>query len=188
MLSDAEEQQLITQVQKSPEAFRQLYRAYFPRIFAYVAYRVGSKQDTEDLVADIFLAVLRNIASFDYRGSGSFAAWIFRIAQNHVSQFYRQQQGRQEIALDDMPPIADGKLSIDGQIIIKERFQLLRKLIDTLTPRRQEIVRLRYFAGLRNQEIAQLIGIHEKSVASHLTRAIDDLQRLYQQSGEPSHE
>lgn len=188
MLSDHEEQQLLEQVHQQPDAFRQLYRAYFPRVFAYVAYRVGSKQDSEDLVADIFLKVLENINGFDYRGAGSFRAWLFRIAQNHVNQFYRNRNKAQLIPLDDLPTMSDNSLSMDKQLVSKEQFQHLRSLIENLSPRRQEIIRLRYFAGLRNQDIAQLIGIHEKSVASHLSRALDDLQQYYEQSGEKSHE
>lgn len=44
-------------------------------------------------------------------------------------------------------------------------------------PLLQEVVALRFFAGLRNHEIAAVQGIHERSVASHLCRALDDLQR-----------
>jgi len=188
MLSDAEEKQLLEQIHTAPDIFRQLYRAYFPRVFAYVAYRVGSKQDTEDLVSEIFIKVLQHIDSFEYRQTGSFRAWLFRIAHNHVNQFYRQNGKTTFIPLDDIPTIADTSQSMDGQVISQERFQQLRQLIGTLSPRRQEIIRLRYFAMLRNQEIATLIGIHEKSVASHLSRAIADLQRLYEQAGELTHE
>ncbi len=74
MLSDVEEKQLLDQVRTNPDVFLQLYRAYFPHIFSYVAYRVGSKQDTEDLVSDIFVKVLKHIDSFEYRQSGSFRA------------------------------------------------------------------------------------------------------------------
>ena len=188
MLSDAEEKQLLNHIHSDPDVFRQLYRAYFPRVFSYVAYRVGSKQDTEDLVSEIFIKVLKHIGSFEYRQSGSFRAWIFRIAHNHVNQFYRQHHKTIHIPLDDIPTVVDTNQSVDGQVISKEQFQHLRQLIDTLSPRRQEIIRLRYFAMLRNQEIAELIGIHEKSVASHLSRAIADLQGLYEQEGEPIHE
>ena len=188
MLSDTEEKQLLQQIHIEPEGFRQLYRAYFSHVFAYVAYRVGSKHDTEDLVSEIFLKVLKHIGSFEYRQAGSFRAWLFRIAHNQVNQFYRQDRKTTLIPLDDIPTIADTTISIDKQVISKEQFQHLRQLIDTLSPRRQEIIRLRYFAMLRNQEIATLLGIHEKSVASHLSRAIADLQRLYEEEGDPIHE
>jgi RNA polymerase sigma factor (sigma-70 family) len=52
-------------------------------------------------------------------------------------------------------------------------------MIETLSPRRQEIIRLRFFAGLRNQEIAAVLGLDERTISAHLCRALEDLQAKY---------
>ena len=52
----------------------------------------------------------------------------------------------------------------------------MRKLIETLSPRRKETILLKYFAGLRNQEIAHLLSLDERTVASHISRGLADLQ------------
>lgn len=90
-LSPDEERDLIAEISKNPDAFRVLYRHYFARIFAYIAYRVGREQDAEDITADVFMRVVSKIQQFDYRGEGSFAAWIFRIAYNASQEFHRQK-------------------------------------------------------------------------------------------------
>ncbi len=54
-------------------------------------------------------------------------------------------------------------------------------MIETLSPRRQEVITLRFFGELRNQEIAEILSLDERTVASHLCRAIEDLQNKYQQ-------
>ena len=69
----------------------------------------------------------------------------------------------------------------------------MRWLIGSLSPRRQEIVTLKFFGDLRNTEIAQVLGLDERTVASHLCRGLADLHRLYketffQREGEVSHE
>ena len=90
------EQLLVARARHDPDDFRELYREYFPRVYAYVAYRVGTVQDTKDLVSDTFLKAVENVSRFDYRGMGSFAAWLFRIAHNVVSDFCCQRGRRQE--------------------------------------------------------------------------------------------
>ena len=51
---------------------------------------------------------------------------------------------------------------------------------DGCKPRRREIVLLRFASGLRNQEIARVLNLDERTVASHLCRALEDLQQQYQ--------
>ena len=69
----------------------------------------------------------------------------------------------------------------DALLLQKERFLRLQEMLHTLSPRRQEIISLRFFGGLRNQEIAEVLGLSEKTVASHLCRGLDDLQTKYRQ-------
>jgi RNA polymerase sigma-70 factor, ECF subfamily len=168
----------IERAKRDPEAFRALYQHYFPRVFGYVAYRVGRAQDAEDITAEIFMRVVEHIDQFIYRGEGSFAAWLFRIAYSQVADFYRRTPG-QEVSLDELPDIRGDHPSPDSIMMQKEKFAQLRTFIQGLSPRRQEIVTLRFYGGLRNQEIAEVLGLDERTVASHLSRALEDLQRQY---------
>ncbi|MBC8099388.1 MAG: sigma-70 family RNA polymerase sigma factor [Armatimonadetes bacterium] len=174
-----DEQTLIEQAKHNPEAFSALYDVYFPRVYAYIAYRVGRKTDAEDLTADVFMRVVRALKGFEYRTDNAFAAWVFSIAHNAVVQFYRRLPPP-ALSLDDVPHIQGSAHSPESLYADQERFKHLHAMIKTLAPRRQEIVTLRYFAGLKNREIAQVLGLDERTVASHLSRALDDLQRGYE--------
>src|SRR5215510_12954276 len=101
----SDEQQMIQEARHDPTAFRALYRRYCPRVYAYVAYRVGRAADAEDLTADIFLKVVEGLPRFEDRGEGAFAAWLCRIAHNAVGQFYRQRYVSAEMSLDELPDI-----------------------------------------------------------------------------------
>lgn len=188
LFSADHERQLVERSGHNAQAFRQLYQRYFPRVYAYVAYRVGRVWDAEDLTAEIFLKVVQSLAQFEYRGEGSFAAWLFRIAHNTVTQFYRQQHAADPLSLDELPDLQSDDLSPDETLLRKERFLRLRTQIKRLAPRRQEIVMLKFFAGLRNQEIAAVLELDERTVASHLCRAIEDLQRHYADEIDWKHE
>jgi RNA polymerase sigma factor (sigma-70 family) len=174
------ERLLVERASRQPEAFRELYRHYLPRVYAYVAYRVGKEQVAEDLTSETFLSVVEHLHDFEHRHEGAFAAWIFRIAQNKVNQFFRRNHRHQNaVPLDALPEIASLELLPADVLSRKERFVMLSGLIEQLSPRRQEVVRLKYFAGLRNIEIAALLDLDERTIASHLSRALADLQNHY---------
>lgn len=179
-LSPEEERDLLQRLSQDPEAFRALYQQYFPRVYAYVASRVGREQDAEDIVADIFMKVVEAIKRFEYRGAGSFAAWLFRIAHNEVAQFYRQSyQTGASIALQDAPTLHSDLPQPDEALQQKERVTRLQQMVNGLSNRRREVISLRFFAELRNQEIAEVLELDERTVASHLCRGLEDLQRTY---------
>jgi RNA polymerase sigma-70 factor (ECF subfamily) len=180
-LSSSEERAIIEHLPKSPEGFRVLYQHYFPRVFAYVAYRVGSKQEAEDITADIFLKIVEAIGRFEYRVEGSFATWVFRIAHNTVQQFYRVAHRRPTVLIDDLPEIRSHELLPDEMMLRKEQFAQLRIALDQLTPRRKEIITLRFFGGLKNHEIATILQLDERTIASHLCRGLEDLKRNYKE-------
>jgi len=174
-----QEKEWLARAPEDPQALKRLYEHYFPRLYAYVSYRVGRVQDTEDLVAETFLKAIEKIDSFEWRHKNSFAAWLFSIARNLISNFYRQEQSWETVPLDELPNLQASELLPENVVLQKEKFQRLRKLIGTLTPRQQEIITLRFFGGLRNREIAEVLGIDERTVAAHLCRGLETAHRKY---------
>ncbi|MFL5732918.1 MAG: RNA polymerase sigma factor [Chloroflexia bacterium] len=187
---------LVEAAQQDPRAFEQLYDRYLPRLYAYVAYRVGRAQDCEDLVANTFLKAVEALDRFEWRRSGSFAAWLFRIALNEVTDYHRRNRmAARHLPLDELPDLRAGDLAHsdlfpqpEDALLRKETFAHLRALLATLPPRRQDIITLRFFGGLRNSEIALALGLDERTVASHLCRGLKDLHRLYLQDTVPNME
>lgn len=182
-LTPRKERQLVARAKRDSEAFRELYRAYFPRIYAYIAYRVGRVQDTEDLTAETFLKAVEGLARFHWRGAGSFAAWLFRIAHNLVANFYRAADHDPAPIPPAQLPAIPASAGLPGDALArKELAAELRRLLTALSPRQQEIITLRFFGGLRNQEIAVMLDLDERTVAAHLSRGIRRLQTLYEEA------
>lgn len=174
------EKLLVERALENPEAFQELYDYFFPKIYAYIGYRIDRVEDVEDLVAETFLKVVTNLVAFQWRGNGSFGAWLFRIAHNLVSNFYRQcKQSDNLISLEEMPKLEASAPLPEDITLQKEKAVFLKKLIRNLSERRQEIIILKFFGCLRNNEIAEILELDERTVASHLCRGLDDLHRLY---------
>lgn len=185
-LSAQQEQKLLAQAPHNPAAFQTLYHHYFPKVYAYVSYRVGRVAETEDIVSDVFLRVVEQLATFEWRGDGSFAAWLFRLAHNRVADFFRRSRAQTTpLPLEALPDIAAHEALPGEALLRKELFGQLRALLETLSPRRQEIITLKFFGGLRNRDIAELLGLDERTVASHLSRGLAELQQKVAQTIAP---
>jgi len=186
------ERAYIQEARRNPRAFVHLYDHYFPRIHAYVRYRVHGQQDAEDIIAEVFLKAIRRIRSFKWRHENSFAAWLFRIAHNRIVDYYRRR-GQVEIVEMALNPgesasgngsksaaaLTSCALRPEEALTQQETFQQMRSLIETLSPRRREVITLRFFGGLRNKEIADILDLDERTIASHLSRGLRDLRARY---------
>lgn len=169
-----QERILIQETLSDPQKFRVLYRLYFPRIYAYVAARINEKTDVEDTISDIFIKAFKSLRQFT---GDSFAAWLFGIARNAIYDFYRRRGHSVTEELSDNYYSDD---PLPEAIVVQAEAQArVLRLIHTLPPRRQEIIVLKFFSGLKNHEIAEVLNLDEHSVASHLSRALKDLYERF---------
>jgi len=173
---------------QTPAEWEALHRAILPRLYAYIAARVPAPQDAEDLVSEVFLKAVRGRFLFNGRHEFSLAAWLFTIARHAISDFYRRAGPEPEALEDDVLAAHVAQPTPEAAVLQAERRAELLGLIRALPARRREIVALRYFGGLRNQEIAAVLGLGERTVAAHLSRALRDLYAAYRQIEEKSHD
>jgi RNA polymerase sigma-70 factor (ECF subfamily) len=154
-----------------------LYDGLFPGIYAYTRMRMPTTADAEDIVSETFLAVVNGLAKFQWSWPGSFRAWAFQIARNHIADFYRRDGRRQEDPAMDRPGSVFTEASaLEDVAIQNESLQLLLTKIEAMSPRRREVLLLRYFGGLRNREIASTLSLDERTVSAYLSRALAELQ------------
>jgi RNA polymerase sigma-70 factor (ECF subfamily) len=172
-ITSTQEQALIARAKRQDEdAFRKLFDAYFPAIYAYIASQADRQQDAEDIVQNAFSKVVAGLPNFDYRGAGSFRAWLFQIASSQINDFYRKhKRANGHIPLDSLPELR-------SQSMPAEEIADLNMLIDRLSPRRREVMQLKQ-QGLSNQEIAQKLDLDERTVSSHFRKGLKDLAKLY---------
>jgi RNA polymerase sigma factor (sigma-70 family) len=152
--------------------YAELYRQYLPRIHNYIRLRV----DGEDLAQDLTAAVFERAVSRQHtlRRREAFGAWLFRIARNVVAGYYRGLKPTVPLALTDEQPADDpGPVEL---LMHREEVARLRAALVTLSEREQEIIRLKFGAGLGNQEIAKVIRLRAGHVAVLLYRALRKLR------------
>jgi RNA polymerase sigma-70 factor, ECF subfamily len=167
-----QERRLIEAAQSDPSRFAELYENNFHRVYAFVARRVGSRDEAQDVTAEVFHQALRNLGRFQWRGV-PFAAWLLRIAANALADRRQRAARGIEVPADDAQMQQEPGAAETSQV---ERRAMLFQLVDRL-PSDQRLVILRRFVDQKSvREIAQELGRSEGAVKQLQFRALETLR------------
>jgi RNA polymerase sigma factor (sigma-70 family) len=174
------EQELAERVHDDREAFLGLYQIYFRRVYQYALYRCQDTAAAEDLTSAVFQAALERVQRYDHR-LAVFGAWLFGIARNIASRQYRANQRRSAPLEVVEEQVQVGAVSLERQVMQRERSTRLLVLLKGLNEREQDIISLKFGAQLTNRQIAGMSGMSESSVGVTVYRALRKLRRGMEQ-------
>jgi RNA polymerase sigma-70 factor (ECF subfamily) len=129
--------------------------------------RMGAQPSTaDDIAQDAFLTAFERVAEF--RGEGTFAAWVKRIAARlYVRRWRKDSRMTEEVEQDD-----EGH---GGEVSTVDRIDL-DEAMKSLSDQERLCVSLCYGAGLSHAEAAETIGAPLGTVKSHVKRGLDKLR------------
>jgi len=180
LASADEDASLAKAARRDPAAFAALYRRYVTPIYRYIYSRLGNVADAEDLTARVFTEALEGLHR--YREQGNFAAWLFTIASHKVTDHYRRQ--RPDLPLNEaLDNSADGTDPV-AHIVQEEALRRLAALVAQLDEEQQELLRLRFAAGLTHGEIGRTMGRSEAAVKMAVHRLLRRLEAEWEESDE----
>lgn len=160
------------------QAFAQLYDLYVTRVYRHIYYRVGRKEDAEDLTQQVFLQAWRAIRSYR-RTEVPFVAWLLTIASNAVISFYRKNRPTQPLEQDVRSSSAGGLWADpEGEALARFDREEVRRAILKLRPEQQQVVLMRFIEQMEYPEIAAALGKSEGNVRVILHRALLQLRQL----------
>lgn len=155
-------------------AFSSLYLRYADRVFRHCYRRLGSREAAEDATSLVFTKALGALDRFD-PNRGSFATWLFTIANRVLTDHYRSQ--RRFVDAAEFPEPIDPDDTPEEAALARENAVDLHRALGQLAPREREVIELR-LAGLSSAEISEVLGCRKNSVAQAQYRAIGRLRML----------
>ena len=168
---------LAVQAQTDELAFSELYEYFFPRVYNFLFARVKQSAAADEIVSVAFEKMFCHLKEYQ-PDKAAFSTWLFRIAQNCMTDYFRKQQRRQEAAWEDFFDPADEHPTPEGEMLIQEGCSELLAAMDQLKERERHIIELKYWSDMSNQEIAALEGISAGNVGVILFRAIGNLKKI----------
>lgn len=154
-----------------------LYEQHARMVLGFLYRRLPSLADAEDVLADVFLAALRQCANGDEPGPG----WLLLVARRRVADFYRERQ-RTPLAYEPAPgaslaDVEDTRPQPEDAMIRAEDQREIAALIAQLPEDQREALALRFGAGLRAPQIAEVLGKSDEATRAMLSRAVRRLRK-----------
>jgi len=157
--------------ERDPESLAALCEQFYPKLLKYMHYRVHSSV-AEDLAGDVLVRVIRSID----RQTGSFVAWMYRIAANVVADHGRTGKMRRERPMDEQTlttQVAAGDVSADVG-----RQLDIEAALGKLTGDQSEFVTLKFIQGLSNAQVGEVTGRKPEAVRGLQFRALRSLRQI----------
>jgi len=151
------------------EARREFYEQYAGQMFG-ICFRYSGDRDTaQDLLHDGFIKAYSSFNKFTYRGEGSLRAWLSRLMVNVSLDYLRKNEAnRQALTLDQIPETMEEPQEEDISVI---PHQVLMKFIAELPEGYRTVFNLYAIEKMSHKEIAEKLGINERTSSSQFFRA-----------------
>jgi RNA polymerase sigma-70 factor (ECF subfamily) len=175
MVAERTERELVQACQRGErDAFRVLFEQYKNKVYSIALRFSGDEAAAMDISQDTFVKLFGCIR--DFRGDSSFDTWIYRLVANSCLD-QRRRTWR-------LMPLADHfqqTLRVPGDsltlLLRSERGGQVRAAVERLAPDLRMVIVLRYTEGLSYEQIAEVLGCSQGTVASRLNRAHKRLEQ-----------
>ncbi len=164
-----------------PNAWRSLVDAYSDRVYGLIYRQCRDRDLAEEITQDTFVKIVVKLG--EYKETGQFESWLFRIAMNRLRDEMRRRK-RQARAVDfgQTPPetigyAADADAGDPAQPLVDaERHETLAAAVDRLPEADRELIHMRYAGELSYQQIADALGQPLGTVLARGHRALKKLK------------
>ena len=158
-------------------AFDQLFSKYSKRLYYFAKGYLGSKEDAEGLVQEVFLLVWDKRK--ELKEHLSFNAFLYTVTYNAIRKYFRKK-AREKKYLDKFLEDYDGKHNKTvTDIEYNNLLELANKAIEKLPEKRKLIFQLSRHEGLTNLEIARRLNISKKTVENQIHSALKFLRKQF---------
>ncbi len=156
-------------------AYRELFDKFGPKIYHFSLSYLKSKDESEELVQDVFLKLWERRSSID--ASQSIEAFLFKMAVNIIYDFIRHRNVQHAFTDYALTNFDNHTNNTWESIVMEDVKSIVETLIARLPQQRRKVYHLSKIEGLSNDEIARQLNISKRTVENHLYRAIAFLKQ-----------
>jgi RNA polymerase sigma-70 factor (ECF subfamily) len=186
------DQELVTRAREGDtRAFDALILKYGDKLYGLVYNMTSHKEDTHDLLQEIFARAYQSLGSF--RGNSSFYTWIYQIAVNLTLNFLKKRKRRSGLSLNELelgaqqdPGLIDSthEANPERQSHLNELQVKLNEAMQKLSEPHRMVVTMFDIQGMSHADIAKVLKTSEGTIRSRLHYAHLQLQSLLQDAWE----
>ncbi len=177
--------QVLEEIKKgNSEAFKLLFKAYYPRLLGYALRFIQNEEEAKDLVQECFAVFWEKR---EHLNSVSLASLLFTIVRNSCLNYLKHNAIVKKHRIDYLVNVkgeerlyySDFLLDADKKILFDELQEQINSVIDSLPQRCREVFILSRFEGLKNREIAEQLSISTTAVEKHIAKAVSSFSKHF---------
>jgi RNA polymerase sigma-70 factor (ECF subfamily) len=173
-MAENDEEALIREAQRNPQAFIAIYDRYVDRIYAFAMRQTGDDAIAKDVTSATFEKALRSIGRYQWRGV-SVGAWLYRIAHNEIVQHYRHDH-----LVVQLPALLRSDMDVERHVQRRQESEALFAALGRLSAADQELIVLRFLEALSSAEVAEILGCSLPNVYLRLHRALNRFRKEFE--------
>jgi RNA polymerase sigma-70 factor (ECF subfamily) len=172
---------------KDREVYRELFDRYQKKIFTYIFHLVGNKDETEDILQNVFTKTYNSIEHFDT--SRKFSSWIYRIAHNEAVNYLKRKSKRHTVSWEDITTNKDrldtgtNEEKPEDKWLHNEIDREIDQALEKIPPKYQKVLKMRYFEELSYEEIGVILKKPVNTVGTLINRAKKKLLEIVKKDG-----
>ncbi len=176
-----EEQTIILTREGSLDAFHQIYKKNWERIWRIAFRYTASGADAEDIVQETFVRAFEKMHTYKIRRSSSFDAWLNTICLNCTMDFFRRWKRKQRdkhLSFSDLPvELASSNPSPDQEAEEKQARRKIQESLQLLSARQRVIFDMRFNQQMDIREIAQCLRCSKSNIKTQIFRSLRKLRK-----------
>lgn len=156
------------------KAYETMFRRFYPKVHRFVAMLLKNKDDADDVCQLIFLKIWNKREKFtDVR---DFDSYLFILTKYTVIN-YISSRHVMPIDIHSLPELCSNESSPFDDVVVKDTQLLVDMVVENMPQQRQMIYRMSREQHLKNEEIAQRLGVQKKTVENHLNLALKEIKK-----------
>lgn len=166
---------------RDKEAFIKVYDENVSEINRFVYFKVGKREEADDLTSIIFLKAWSHIQNKTLEDAKTLRALLYKIARNCIIDYYRETGNKITASLDDEEhriEVVDEKANPDERLDQEANLELIKKQLPLLKDEYREVIIMRFINDLSLEEIADISGKSKGNVRVLVHRALNALREL----------
>lgn len=187
----------------NPDAIAEVFSHHRDKLQRMVRFRLDrrlyGRVDTADVLQDVWLETSRRIEDYTSNPAVPFFVWVRQLAYQIIIDLHRKHLGAQKRNISQEVSIAksncDTSVSIAAQLagnltspsnvaMRGERLAQLREALDGMDEVDREVLALRHFEELGNNEVAEILGIQKTAASNRYVRALKRLKQVLEADSE----
>ena len=170
---------------ENKENFYYLMKRYEGKISQYIRRLTNvSREESEDILQDIFIKVYRNLNGFNQ--NFKFSSWIYRIAHNEIINHYHKNKSRLKMVslnldkndVHNLDKFIRDTDEVYTHLAAHENADIIRKVLAKLPNKYREVLILRYLEEKKYDEISDILCKPPGTVATLINRAKSKFKKM----------